>query len=84
MGSAYCTLRSDRLTRVPAGLDPAETAALISSWTTAYQLLVRAVRAISDALAEPTRSRSLTDRPTHRQSCNCRNRIVHSQVRERT
>src|SRR5215470_19206087 len=36
---AYRTLRADRLTRVPAGVDPAEAAALILSWTTAHQLL---------------------------------------------
>src|SRR6516164_7456519 len=42
--AAYCTLRADRLTRVPAGLDAAEAAALILSWTTAYQLLHRAAR----------------------------------------
>jgi NADPH2:quinone reductase len=40
--ASYCTLRADRLTRVPAGLDAAEVAALILSWTTAYQLLHRA------------------------------------------
>jgi NADPH:quinone reductase-like Zn-dependent oxidoreductase len=40
----YCTLRADRVTRVPAGVDPAEAAALILSWTTAYQLLHRAAR----------------------------------------
>jgi NADPH:quinone reductase-like Zn-dependent oxidoreductase len=40
--AAYCTLRADRLTRVPAGVDAAEAAALILSWTTAYQLLHRA------------------------------------------
>jgi NADPH:quinone reductase len=39
--AAYRTLRVDRLTRVPAGVDPAEAAALILSWTTAYQLLYR-------------------------------------------
>jgi NADPH:quinone reductase len=42
--AAYCTLRADRVTRVPAGLDAAEAAALILSWTTAYQLLHRAAR----------------------------------------
>ena len=42
--AAYCTLRADHLTRVPAGLDAAEAAALILSWTTAYQLLHRAAR----------------------------------------
>ena len=40
----YLTLRADRLTRVPAGVDPTEVAALILSWTTAYQLLHRAAR----------------------------------------
>jgi NADPH2:quinone reductase len=33
--AAYCTLRVDRLARVPAGLDAAEAATLILSWTTA-------------------------------------------------
>jgi NADPH:quinone reductase-like Zn-dependent oxidoreductase len=42
--AAYRTLRADHLTRVPAGLDAAEAAALILSWTTAYQLLHRAAR----------------------------------------
>jgi NADPH:quinone reductase-like Zn-dependent oxidoreductase len=42
--AAYCTLRADRLTRVPAGVDAAEAATLILSWTTAYQLLHRAAR----------------------------------------
>src|SRR5262245_11969078 len=42
--AAYRTLRADRLTRVPADLDAAETAALILSWTTAYQLLHREAR----------------------------------------
>jgi NADPH:quinone reductase len=43
--NAACrTLRADRVTRVPAGIDPAEAAALILSWTTAYQLLHRAAR----------------------------------------
>ena len=42
--AAYRTLRADRLTRVPAGLDAAEPATLILSWTTAYQLLHRAAR----------------------------------------
>lgn len=37
----YRTLRADRVARVPAGVDPAEAAALILSWTTAYQLLHR-------------------------------------------
>ena len=42
--AAYRTLRADRLTRVPAGLDAAEAATLILSWTTAYQLLHRAAQ----------------------------------------
>lgn len=42
--AAYRTLRADQLTRVPEGVDPAEAATLILSWTTAYQLLHRAAR----------------------------------------
>ncbi len=42
--AAYCSLRADQLTRVPAGVDAAEAASLILSWTTAYQLLHRAAR----------------------------------------
>jgi NADPH:quinone reductase-like Zn-dependent oxidoreductase len=42
--AAYRTLRVDHLTRVPAGVDAAEAATLILSWTTAYQLLHRAAR----------------------------------------
>jgi len=42
--AAYRTLQADHLTRVPAGVDAAEAAALILSWTTAYQLLHRAAR----------------------------------------
>jgi NADPH:quinone reductase-like Zn-dependent oxidoreductase len=42
--TAYRTLQADRLARVPAGLDAAEAATLILSWTTAYQLLHRAAR----------------------------------------
>jgi len=42
--AAYRTLRASDLTRVPAGLDAAEAAALILSWTTAYQLLHRTAR----------------------------------------
>jgi NADPH2:quinone reductase len=42
--AAYRTLRASDLTRVPAGLDAAEAAALILSWTTAHQLLHRAAR----------------------------------------
>jgi D-arabinose 1-dehydrogenase-like Zn-dependent alcohol dehydrogenase len=41
---AYRTLRASDLTRVPRGVDAAEAAALILSWTTAYQLLHRAAR----------------------------------------
>ena len=42
--AAYRTLRADHLTRVPAGVDAAEAATLILSWTTAYQLLHRSAR----------------------------------------
>jgi NADPH2:quinone reductase len=42
--AAYRTLRADRVAQVPAGLDAAEAATLILSWTTAYQLLHRAAR----------------------------------------
>jgi NADPH:quinone reductase len=42
--AAYRTLRADRLAHVPAGVDAAEAATLILSWTTAYQLLHRASR----------------------------------------
>jgi NADPH:quinone reductase len=35
---AYRTLRADHLARLPAGIDAAEAATLILSWTTAYQL----------------------------------------------
>ena len=40
----YRMLRADDVARVPLGVDPAEAAALILSWTTAYQLLHRAAR----------------------------------------
>src|SRR5690242_20592246 len=40
----YRTLRANQLTRVPADAEPAEAAALILSWTTAYQLLHRSAR----------------------------------------
>src|SRR5262249_55903687 len=40
--TAYRALRADRVALVPAGLDAAEAATLILSWTTAYQLLHRA------------------------------------------
>jgi NADPH:quinone reductase-like Zn-dependent oxidoreductase len=39
--ASYCTLRARVLTRVPPDADAAEVAALILSWTTAYQLLHR-------------------------------------------
>ena len=42
--AAYRTLKASDLTRVPAGVDVAEAAALILSWTTAYQLLHRAAQ----------------------------------------
>jgi NADPH:quinone reductase len=42
--TAYRILRANDLTRVPAGVDAAEAAALILSWTTAYQILHRAAR----------------------------------------
>jgi NADPH:quinone reductase-like Zn-dependent oxidoreductase len=42
--AAYRTLRAGHLARVPAGVDAAEAATLILSWTTAYQLLHRAAR----------------------------------------
>ena len=42
--AAYRTLRADDLTRVPASVDPAEAAAMVLSWTTAYQLLHRTAR----------------------------------------
>jgi NADPH:quinone reductase len=40
----YRTLRANQLTLVPADAEPAEAAALILSWTTAYQLLHRSAR----------------------------------------
>src|SRR3954470_14461700 len=42
--ATYRTLRADNVTCLPPGLDAAEAATLILSWTTAYQLLPRAVR----------------------------------------
>jgi NADPH:quinone reductase-like Zn-dependent oxidoreductase len=39
--AAYRTLRVESLTAVPTGVDPADAATLILSWTTAYQLLHR-------------------------------------------
>ena len=40
----FRTLRADRVSRVPDGVDAAEAVALILSWTTAQQLLHRAAR----------------------------------------
>jgi len=40
----YRTLRADDVVRVPADVDPAEAAAMVLSWTTAYQLLHRSAR----------------------------------------
>jgi NADPH:quinone reductase-like Zn-dependent oxidoreductase len=42
--AAWRTLRADHLAHVPPGVDAAEAAALILSWTTAYQLLHRTAR----------------------------------------
>jgi NADPH2:quinone reductase len=42
--AAYRTLWADDLARVPAGIDAAEAATLILSWTTGYQLLHRSAR----------------------------------------
>jgi NADPH:quinone reductase len=42
--ATYRTLRAKDLARVPAGVDAAEAAALILSWTTAYQLLHRSAQ----------------------------------------
>jgi NADPH:quinone reductase-like Zn-dependent oxidoreductase len=42
--SDYRTLRADDVARVPVGVDAAEAATLILSWTTAYQLLHRSAR----------------------------------------
>jgi NADPH:quinone reductase len=42
--AAYRTLRAEDLVRVPEGVDAAEAAAVILSWTTAYQLLHRTAR----------------------------------------
>ena len=42
--AAYRTLRAKDLARVPTGVDVAEAAALILSWTTACQLLHRSAR----------------------------------------
>ena len=40
----YRTLRADDVVRVPAEVDPADAAAMVLSWTTAYQLLHRSAR----------------------------------------
>lgn len=42
--AAFCILRANDLTRVPAEVDAAEAATLILSWMTAYQLLHRAAK----------------------------------------
>lgn len=42
--AAYRTLRAKDLTPVPPGVDAAEAATLVLSWTTAYQLLHRLAR----------------------------------------
>jgi NADPH2:quinone reductase len=42
--AAYRTLQATHLSRVPTGVDAAEAATLILSWTTAYQLLHRTAR----------------------------------------
>ena len=42
--AVYRTLPAEGLVRVPAGVEAAEAAALVLSWTTAYQLLHRAAR----------------------------------------
>jgi NADPH:quinone reductase-like Zn-dependent oxidoreductase len=42
--AAYEILRADDLVRVPPGIDAAEAATLILSWTTAFQMLHRAAR----------------------------------------
>jgi NADPH:quinone reductase-like Zn-dependent oxidoreductase len=42
--ATYRTLRASDVSRVPASVDAAEAAALILSWTTAYQLLHRTAR----------------------------------------
>jgi len=42
--AAYRTLPAKGLARVPAGVEAADAAALILSWTTAYQLLHRSAR----------------------------------------
>jgi NADPH:quinone reductase len=42
--ATYRLLKAKNLTRVPLGVDPAEAAALILSWMTAYQLLHRSAK----------------------------------------
>jgi NADPH:quinone reductase-like Zn-dependent oxidoreductase len=44
--ATYRILKAKDLTRVPAGVDPAEAATLILSWTTAYQMLHRSARVV--------------------------------------
>ena len=43
--AAYRTLRAEDIVRVPTDVDAAEAAAMILSWTTAYQLLHRSAQA---------------------------------------
>ena len=43
--ASYRTLRAKDMTKVPDGVDPAEAATLILSWTTAYQMLHRSAHA---------------------------------------
>lgn len=43
--ATYRTLKAEDLTLVPDTVDPAEAAAIVLSWTTAYQLLHRAAHA---------------------------------------
>jgi len=46
--ATYEILRASDLTAVPDGVDPAEAATLILSWTTAYQMLHRAAKVTAD------------------------------------
>ena len=43
----YRTLHAERIVRVPREVDPAEAAALVLSWTTAYQLLHRVAKVVA-------------------------------------
>ena len=54
--AAYRTLRADRLTRVPAGLDAAEPATLILSWYAVVQLKI-SVAASAGSMPAGTRVR---------------------------